>query len=179
MDDLCSLWATYSSMCHICGDPTISHRLALDRFRCGRTWDDPIDYEALLASLTQVGNPEACFLTRIQTVFKEKHSPWPCLNNFTHTADGRHNLAAYLVALFIYRHNGDAGDDDTTRRYIRRVEGEEVSWVAMAGGRGGGPTSRWLSNKGCVLCLLATKVVLHETSCRCHRRHRCAVIFRE
>jgi hypothetical protein len=38
-------------------------------------WDDPIDYEAHLASLTQVGNPEACFLTGIQTVFMEKQSP--------------------------------------------------------------------------------------------------------
>jgi len=71
MDDLCSLRETYSSMRHICDDPTIGQCLALDRFRHGRTWDDPIDYEALLASLTQVGNLEACFLTGIQTVFME------------------------------------------------------------------------------------------------------------
>ena len=41
----------------------------------GRTWVDPVDYYALLASLTQVGNLEACFLTGIQTIFMEKHSP--------------------------------------------------------------------------------------------------------
>jgi hypothetical protein len=52
MNDLHSLWVTCSSMCHIYGDPTISQRLALDRFKRGRTWDDPIDYEAFIASLT-------------------------------------------------------------------------------------------------------------------------------
>ena len=65
MDDLRSLLATYLSLYLICGDPTVGRYLALDQFRCGRTWDDPIDYEALLASLTQVGNPEACFFTGI------------------------------------------------------------------------------------------------------------------
>jgi hypothetical protein len=63
MDDLCSIRATCSSMHRICGDPTVDRRLALDRFRCGRTRADPIDYYALLACLTQVGNPKACFLT--------------------------------------------------------------------------------------------------------------------
>jgi hypothetical protein len=92
-----------------------------------------------------------------------KAQPRPCLDDLAHAADGGHNLAAYLVTLLLYRHNGDAGDDDTTRRYIRRVEGEEVSWAAVAGGRGG-PMSWWLSNKGCVLCrLLATEVVLRMT----------------
>ena len=94
-------------------------------------WDDPIDYEALLASQTQVGNPEACFLTRIQTVFMEKHSPWPCLDDLARPADGGHNLVAYLVALLLYRHNGDACDNDTARRYVRWFEGKEVSWAAV------------------------------------------------
>ena len=56
------------------------HAPHLDRFRHERTWDDPIDYEALLASLTQVGNSEACFLIGIQTVFMEKHSLLVFLN---------------------------------------------------------------------------------------------------
>ena len=101
MDNLHSLWVTCLSMCRIYGDPAIGRRLALDWFRRGRTWDDPIDYKALLASLTQVGNSEACFLTRIQTIFMEKHSPRPFLNDLTHAADGRHNMAAYLVALLL------------------------------------------------------------------------------
>jgi hypothetical protein len=120
MDDLRSLWETCSSMHCICNDPAIGWRLALDQFRRGRTWDDPVDYEALLASLTQVGNPKACFLTRIQTVFMEKHSRWPCLDDLARAADGGHNLATYLVALLLYRQNGDANDnDDTVRWYIR------------------------------------------------------------
>ena len=60
----------------------------------------------------------------------EKHSARPCLNDLAHAADGRHNLAAYLVALLLYRHNGNAGDDDTVRQYIRWVKDEEVSWEA-------------------------------------------------
>jgi hypothetical protein len=105
-DDLHSLRVTYSSMRRIYGDPIISQRLALDRFKRGWTWDDLVDYEALLASLTQVSNLEACFLTRIQIVFMEKHSPRPCLDDLTHVTDGGHNLAAYLVTLLLYRYNG-------------------------------------------------------------------------
>ena len=62
-------------MHRICSDPTIGQHLALDWFRHGRTWDDPVNYEALLSSLTQVGNPEASLLTKIQTVLMENHSP--------------------------------------------------------------------------------------------------------
>ena len=65
MDNLCTLRVTCTSMHYICGNLTIGQRLGLDRFRRGRTWDDPIDYKALLASLTQVGNSKACFLTGI------------------------------------------------------------------------------------------------------------------
>jgi hypothetical protein len=35
---------------------------------CGTMWDDPVDYEALLASLTQLGNPKACFFTRTNLI---------------------------------------------------------------------------------------------------------------
>jgi hypothetical protein len=47
-------------------------------------------------------------------------------------------MAAYLVAIFLYRHNGDAGDDGTVRRYIRRVKGEEESRGAAVDQRVGG-----------------------------------------
>jgi hypothetical protein len=39
-------------------------------------------------------------------------------------------VAAYLVAIFLYRHNSDVGDDNTVRWYIRWVKGEEESRVA-------------------------------------------------
>jgi hypothetical protein len=141
MDDLHSLRMTCSSMHHSCGDPAIGQRLALVRFRHQRTWDDLINYYTLLARLTQVNNLEACFLIRIQIVFMEKHSPRPCLDDLAHAADGEHNLEAYLVILLLYRHNGDADDDETARRYIRRVKGEEESRSALAGD-GSRPMSR-------------------------------------
>ena len=119
-------------MRHIYDDPAIGQRLALDRVRRGRTGVDPINYDVLLASLTQVSNLEAYFLTRIQTVFMEKHSPQPCLDDLTHAADGGHNLVTNLVALLLYRHNGGVGDDDTARWYMRWVKGEEESWASVA-----------------------------------------------
>ena len=75
MDDLRSLWATCSSMHRICGNLAVGWCVALDQCRHGLGWDDVGNYYALLSSLTQLGNLEACFLTRIQTVFMEKCSP--------------------------------------------------------------------------------------------------------
>ena len=129
MNNLYSQRATCSSMRSICGDLAVGQRLALDRFRSGRTGANPVVYYALLASLTQVSNPKACFLTWIQITFIEKQSLRPCLNDLASAANGGHNLAAYLVTLLLYRHNGNAGNDDTTRRYIRQVKDKEVLWV--------------------------------------------------
>jgi hypothetical protein len=75
MYDLCNLQATCSSMRRIYGNPTISRCLSLVQFICGMTWDDSVNYETPLASLTQLGNLEACFFTGIQTLFMENHSP--------------------------------------------------------------------------------------------------------
>jgi hypothetical protein len=65
MDDLRSLRVTCSSMHRICGNPAISRRLSLVQFRCRTTWDNPMDYEALLDNLTQLGNLGACFFIGI------------------------------------------------------------------------------------------------------------------
>jgi hypothetical protein len=46
---------------------------------------------------------------------------------------------------------------------MRRVEGEEESQVVVAGD-GGGPMSRWLSNKGCVLCRCPAVKVIYNTT---------------
>ena len=82
----------------------------------------------------------------------ENHSPRRCLNDLARAADSGHNLAAYLVTLLLYRHNGGASDNDTVRQCMRRVEGEEESWAEVVCG-GDEPTSRWLSNNRCVMCL--------------------------
>jgi hypothetical protein len=131
MDNLCSLWVTCSSMHRICGNLAIGRRVALDQCRRGLGWDDVSDYYALLSSLTQLDNSEACFLTKIPMVFEETHMPQPCLDDLAHATDGGLNLASYLVTILLYRHNGDAHNDDTTRRYMRRVEGKEESWAAI------------------------------------------------
>ena len=137
MNNLYSQRATCSSMRSICGDLAVGQRLALDRFRSGRMGADPVIYYALLASLTQVGNPDACFLTWIQTIFMEKQSLQPCLDDLSRNANGGHNLAAYLVTLLLYRHNGSVGNDDTVRRYMNRVEGEEELQVVVVQRLGG------------------------------------------
>ena len=64
-------------------------------------------------------------------VFEETHMSQPCLDDLACAADSGHNLAAYLVTILLYRHNGDASDDNTMRRCMRRVEGEEESWAAV------------------------------------------------
>jgi hypothetical protein len=76
MDDLHNLQATCSSMLCICGDPTVGRCMTLDWCRHGaRSSNNRINYFTLLARLTQVGNPETCFLTGIQTVLVENHCP--------------------------------------------------------------------------------------------------------
>ena len=108
-DDFHSLQATCSSRRGICGDPTIGRRVVVDWHRhVARSSNDLVNYFALLARLTQVNNLEACLLIGIQTVFTENHSPRPFLDYLTRAADGGHNVAAYLVTIFLYRHNGGA-----------------------------------------------------------------------
>jgi hypothetical protein len=58
----------------------------------GEVIDDHVNYFALLARLTQVGNLEACLLTGIQTVFMENYNPRSCLDDLTLIADGGHNM---------------------------------------------------------------------------------------
>jgi hypothetical protein len=70
-------------------------------------------------------------------------------------------MAAYLVTIFLYRHNGGANDDNTMRQYIRWVEDEEESQATA--GSGGRPTSRQLSNQGCRLCRKAAVNMTHQT----------------
>jgi hypothetical protein len=105
--------------------------VAVGRCKHGaRLSNDVVNYFTLLARLTQVDNLEACLLIGIQTIFTENHSPPPCLDYLTHAANGRHNVVAYLVTIFLCRHNGNVSYDNTVRRYKRRVEDEEESRIA-------------------------------------------------
>ena len=62
----------------------------------------------------------------------ENRSLRPCLDDLTRATDGEHNLVTNLIALLLYNHNGGANDDDTMRRYMGWVSGEEESWAAVA-----------------------------------------------
>ena len=117
--------------------------LALDR--CSHrvtSWNDLGDYYTLLLILAQLDNLGACLCTGIPILFKENHNPRPRLNDLICAANGRHNLVAYLVTIFLYRHNGNASNNDTTRQYMRRVEGEEESLAVAVDQRVGGYTTR-------------------------------------
>jgi hypothetical protein len=83
--------------------------------------------------LRGLGNPEACFLSRIKAFFIEHRG----YNDLWRAAEGGHDVVAYLYAILLYRDNGGAAADDTTKGYMRRVVG------------GGSTTSsRWPSNEG-------------------------------
>jgi hypothetical protein len=84
--------------------------------------------------MTDLGNPEACFLSAIKAVFMENRG----CNDLRRAAEGGHDAAAYLYAIFLYRYNGGAAANDTARRYMRRIAG------------GDSTTLRWLSNEGCL-----------------------------
>jgi hypothetical protein len=84
--------------------------------------------------LSGLGNPKACFLSRIKAFFIEHRG----YNDLLRAAEGGHDAAAYLYAMLLYRDNGGAATDDTAKGYMRRVA------------CGGSTTSsRWLSNEGC------------------------------
>jgi hypothetical protein len=88
--------------------------------------------------LSSLGNSEACFLSVIKAFFIEHRG----YNDLRCTAEGGHDVAAYLYAILLYGDNGAAAADDTAKGYMSR-----------AAGGGSTTSSRWLSNEGCLpLC---------------------------
>jgi hypothetical protein len=69
--------------------------------------------------LSGLGNPEACFLSRIKAFFIEHRG----YDDLWHAVEGGHDVAAYLYAILLYRDNGGAAVDDTAKRYMRWVSG--------------------------------------------------------
>jgi hypothetical protein len=87
-------------------------------------------------------------------------------NDLWRGAKGGHDLAAYLYAILLYRDNGGAAANDTTKRYMR------WSWAAIVQRRDG------LATRG--FCLCARRPRVRSTPRlgafglnRCHLRHRC------
>jgi hypothetical protein len=85
--------------------------------------------------MSGLGNPEACFLSGTKA-FLIKHRGY---NDLRCAAEGGHDAAAYLYAILLYRDNGGAAAEDTTKGYMRRVAGCVSTTL-----------SRWLSNEGCL-----------------------------
>jgi hypothetical protein len=100
--------------------------------------------------LTDLGNLEAFFLSRIKTLFIENRG----YNELRRAAEGGHDAAAYLYTILFYRDNGGAAVDDTAKWYMRLVAG------------GGSTTSRWLSNEGCLPLREKVTCAIHSSTRR-------------
>jgi hypothetical protein len=70
--------------------------------------------------LTDLGNLEACFFFGIKAMFMENRE---ISNDLRCTAEGGHDVADYLHTILLYRDNGGATTDDTTKWYMRWVAG--------------------------------------------------------
>jgi hypothetical protein len=122
-------------MRHVCGHDDVDRHLSIEGIRDEISWVwDPTAYKEFLATLTGLGNPEACFFSGIKAAFMENRG----YNDLQRAAEGGHDATSYLYDILLYRDNSGAAADDTTKRYMRRVTG------------GGSTTLRWLSNAGCL-----------------------------
>jgi hypothetical protein len=138
-------------MRRVCGHGDVGWRLSIEGIRDEISWVwNPTTYKALLAILTGLGHPEACFLSGIKAFFIEHRG----YNNLRRAAEDKHDAAAYLYTILLYRYNGGVATDDTTKWYMRRVAG------------GNSTTSRWLSNEGCLPLREKAVRALHSSTWR-------------
>jgi hypothetical protein len=93
--------------------------VALERFAVELLWSDCKVYDALLDCLARIRNPEAYFISRMDILFGENYSFQSYIAKLEEAAQAGHNVAAYIATMVLYRDNGDCGDDDTARWYIR------------------------------------------------------------
>jgi hypothetical protein len=102
----------------MCGHGDVGQHLSIEGIRDEISWVwDATAYKAFLAMLTDLGNPEACFFSRIKVVFMKNRG----CNDLRRAAEGGHSVAAYLYAIFLDRDNGGAAVDNTAKRYMRQV----------------------------------------------------------
>jgi hypothetical protein len=139
-------------MRRVCGHSEVGRHLSIEGIRDEISWVwNPTAYKAFLAMLSGLENPEACFLSEIKAFFIEHRG----YNDLRRTAEGGHDAAAYLYAILIYRDNGGAAANDTTKGYMSQVAG------------GGSTTSsRWLSNEGCLPLREKAARALHYSTWR-------------
>ncbi|KAG2561494.1 hypothetical protein PVAP13_8KG163600 [Panicum virgatum] len=151
MEDLRTLQGTCRFMRRLCRNPKVGRRTNLGRVpRSNNRWSpDGIAYQALLHRLTNIGNPQACFIIGMRAIFPGPvfTAPGPVLDeNLQRAATGGHKAAAYVATILPYMANGGADIDATARQYMRQAAmGEEDS---VAAPEGGGVTM-WLDRLSC------------------------------
>jgi hypothetical protein len=107
-------------MHRVCDHGDVGRRLSIEGIRDEVSWVwNPSAYKAFLAMLSGLGNPDACFFSGIKAFFIEHRG----YNDLRHATEGGHDAAAYLYAILLYRDNGGAATDDTTKGYMRRFAG--------------------------------------------------------
>jgi hypothetical protein len=139
-------------MRRVCGHGDVSRCLSIEGIRDDISWVwNPTAYNAFLAMLSGLLNPEVCFLSGIKALFIEHRG----YNDLRCAAESRHDVVAYLYAILLYRDNGGAAADDTAKGYMRRVVSSSST-----------TSSSWLSNEGCLPLREKTARVLHYSTWR-------------
>jgi hypothetical protein len=77
----------------MCGSGDVGQHLSIEEIQdeISLVWN-PTTFEAFLATLRGVGNPEACFLSGIKAFFIQHRG----YDDLRRTAEGGHDAAAYL-----------------------------------------------------------------------------------
>ncbi|CAO2044974.1 unnamed protein product [Urochloa humidicola] len=158
MQDLRSLRRSCKWMCQVCKSRHVAksipvqHALEHELYAVA---DYGRDYRNdLIGKLAEAGNEEACFRDGVRVIFDVYRSDLVCpLDNLKSAAHKGHNLAAYMLAVCLYRRNGGAVDDEKAKELIRKLKGEDGPGAAAAGG--GGVRQRWKNNT-CVVARLRT-----------------------
>jgi TPR repeat protein len=136
----------------VCGHSDVGRRLSIEGIRDEISWVwNPTAYEAFLAMLSGLGNPEACFLSGIKAFFIEHRG----YNDLRRAAEGGHDAATYLYAILLYRDNGGVAAADTAKGYMRRVASGDSTTL-----------SRWPSNEGCLPLREKAARALHYSTWR-------------
>ena len=71
MDDLHSLWATCHFLCRVVSDRGICELIDVCWFAAAMLGNDHDGYVTLLAQLTDISNPEACYVTGMNNAFSK------------------------------------------------------------------------------------------------------------
>ncbi|CAN6333527.1 unnamed protein product [Urochloa humidicola] len=153
MQDLRSLRRSCKWMCQVCKSRHVAKSIpvqhALER-ELYAVVDYGRDYRNdLIGKLAKAGNEEACFCDGVRVIFDVYWSELVCLlDNLKSAAHKEHNLAAYMLAVCLYRRNGGAVDNEKAKELIRKLKGEDGPRAAAAGG--GGVRQRWKNNASLV-----------------------------